>query len=145
MVGNRLAEEIISIGNELEALKQAMVKSAGVIGIEEHTASCTLTVDDFDGFLSTTQAFYITLTSLDGNDFLSSLSFVGAWDLRGWTSERVNVGQGKAQWVVALANPTEADYTRYAQSGAFNVSLSFNLRCSTPCGISTSYGANPFY
>ena len=142
---NRLSEEIVALGNEIEAIKQAMVKSAMVIGIEEHTASCTLTVDEVNGELTTTQAFYITLASLDGKDFLSSLTFAGTWDKRGWSSERVDVGQGKVQWCVALANPTEDDYTRYYSTGAFNVSLSFNLRCSSPCGISTSYGVNPFF
>lgn len=142
---NRLAEQINSIGNEIQAIKQAMVKSAMVIGIEEHTTSATFTITEVNGSVTSSQAFYITLTSLDGKDFLSSLTFTGAWDLRGWTSERVDVGQGKVQFCVALANPAWDDYDRYYNTGEFNVSVAFNLRCSSPCGVSTTYGANPFF
>lgn len=134
---------------EIAALKQAKLKSAGVIATVDYPITATFRVTEVDYALFSSQALYITATSSDEESFLSQLLFTGSWDGRGYSFIKIYEQKGKTKWCLALTNPTSADYDyyygpTYDQHNEFDVTINVIVRTTSTVNISTEWGENPY-
>ena len=144
-MNNEFNNQLVALEKEIQALKQAKLKWAGVIGTQDHPMSATFTVTELQYALFSSKALYITATNPNGDSFLSDLLFTGSWDGRGWAKNKIYETKGQTQWCLAMVIPTSNDYTRYYdQGGDFDISLSFIIRASSAVNITTSWGNNPY-
>lgn len=134
------------IYNEIKNLKEARLKSAGVIATTDSPLSATFTVTELEYGLFSSRAIYITAESINGDSFLSELLFTGEWDGRGYEARKVYEDKGKTTWCVALTVPTTADYEYYYDQGhgPFDISINILVRTTSEFNVTTSWGDNPY-
>lgn len=143
---NEFDQYLKSVYDEIANLKQAKLKSAGVIATTDHPLTATFTVTELDYGLFSSRALYITAESENDESFLSQLLFTGNWDGRGYDYRKVYEEKGKVKWCVALTVPTTADYERYYDQGQgpFDVSINLIVRTTSEVNITTEWGENPY-
>ena len=134
---------------EIEALKQARLKSAMVIGTTDHVINGTFTVSETSsGLLQSTQALFITVAA-DSDSFLSQCLLASQWDGRGFTITRKSEDKGTTTYCIALTVPTAADYDYYYgptwdQHNNFDVLATFAIRTTDNVNLSTEWRDNPY-
>lgn len=143
---NEFDKYLEDIYKEITALKQARLKSAGLIATTDYSLSATFTVTEMTYGLFSSQALYITATSGDGDSFLSQLYFSGDWDGRGYEHCKIYENKGVTKWCVAMTVPTAADYQYYYEQGGgdFDISINMIIRTTSEVTISTEWGSNPY-
>ena len=148
-MNNDFENELIALDREIQALKQAKLKWAGVIGTEDHPFTATFIITEIQYALFSSQALYITAENSNGDSFLSELLFTGSWDGRGWVRNKIYETKGKTKWCLAMVIPTQDDYITYYgptydQANPFPVTLKFLVRTTSNVNVTTEWGTNPY-